>query len=435
MARSLSPLRFAPALLAMLAGGLGMAGAAQAQDSPIDLFSAQTLSVYGDLRAGIVDGEKSWLDGGFGKLVHGASGSGAEVHPQVGEAGIVWQPRLGWALSGTIVAAAQGGGERPFEAGLSEAYLTYKPLGNSLGPVRLAARAGLFWPPVSLEHSGPEWTVTDTITPSAIGSWIGEEVKVAGLELTAKAALGAHGLALTAGVFDANDTAGTLLSFRGWAMHDRKALAFRAMPLPPLNAFVQTVQPPFSHPVLNIEPRLFQRPGWYAKLAWSPPLPLRLEAFHYENGANPEALNADYEWGWQTRFDTIGLIVDASGGTQLRVQGLSGQTRMGFPMPDLYWIDMRFRAAYAAVTQRMARTTLTARVDLFDTRNHGSAVDQTDDETGWAMTLAARRTLGPHLSAVAEYLRVDSDKGARIRAITAPRQVQNQLQLALRARW
>ncbi|MEI9926712.1 MAG: hypothetical protein WDN44_02075 [Sphingomonas sp.] len=40
--------------------------------------------------------------------------------------------------------------------------MTFKPL--LPGPAKVSARAGLFWPAVSLEHSGPEWAVTDTIT-------------------------------------------------------------------------------------------------------------------------------------------------------------------------------------------------------------------------------------------------------------------------------
>ena len=156
----------------------------------------------------------------------------------------MWQPRFGWALSGTITAVAQDKGG--IEAGLSEAYLSYKPLGD--GPVKLSARAGLMWPPVSLEHSRPDWTVTETITPSAINSWIGEEVKVIGFEASSAAKLGDHQLTATAALFDVNDTAGALLAFRGWAMHDVKALVFQRQPLPVLNPLMVGLQPQYSTP-------------------------------------------------------------------------------------------------------------------------------------------------------------------------------------------
>ena len=46
------------------------------------------------------------------------------------------------------------------------------------------------WPPVSLEHEGADWHVQDSITPSAINSWIGEEVRPVALEGTLAANLG-----------------------------------------------------------------------------------------------------------------------------------------------------------------------------------------------------------------------------------------------------
>ena len=104
------------------------------------------MTIYGDVRAVAADGETAWSDGGFGKLRYGGeapAGSGKlHLQPDIGEAGLVWQPRLGWTLSGTVVALAQGNGGS-FEAGLSEAYLHFKPLGG--GPVQLSARAGLMF--------------------------------------------------------------------------------------------------------------------------------------------------------------------------------------------------------------------------------------------------------------------------------------------------
>jgi hypothetical protein len=355
---------------------------------------------------------------------------------------VVWQPRLGWSLSGTVVALVQGrggdddgfgsGGDK-LDAGLSEAYLSFKPLGG--GSVKISARAGLMWPPVSLEHSGPEWAVTDTITPSAIGSWIGEEVKVVGFEFTGKARLGGHELAATIAGFDFNDTAGALLTFRGWALHDEKALAFRKQPLPPLNEFMEYVQPRYSHPLLDLEPGAFKRPGFYGKLAWTAPIPLHVEVLHYDNNGDPLAVNADLEWGWRTQFNSLGLIADLGGGRELRAQGLSGRTRMGDAIGGKDWIDMRFRAAYGMLTQRLPRGSVSARVDVFGTRNHGSAVDIADDEDGWAVTLAAKREVGKIFTALVEYLHVESDRDARSRAALAPDQAQNQVQMVMRAHW
>ena len=58
-----------------------------------------------------------------------------------------------------------------------EAFLTYNFARRRHH--KLVARAGV-WPPVRLNHNRPEWRVRDTITPSAINSWIGDEVKLGG---------------------------------------------------------------------------------------------------------------------------------------------------------------------------------------------------------------------------------------------------------------
>jgi hypothetical protein len=422
------------ALRALSAACLCAPVAARAEDG-VEIATPETLIAYGDARTVVVDGEDPWVDGGLGKLRYGRdpAADGVKIKPEFGEAGIVWQPRLGWALSGTVVALAQGNGDKTIEGGLSEAFLSFKPLGD--GPMRISARAGFMWPPVSLEHSGPEWEVADTITPSAIGSWIGEEVKVVGAEVTGQTRIGRNEVSLTVAGFDLNDTAGALLTFRGWALHDRKALAFHKQPLPPLNDFMQYVQPRYSHPLLDLDGGLFKRPGYYAKLGWTLPVPVRIEAVHYDNNGDPLAVNADLEWGWRTAFTTLGLVADLGRGFELRAQGLTGTTRMGDRIGGHEWINMRYRAAYGMATHRFARGSVSARLDLFDTRNEGSAVDAADDETGWALTFAAKRELGRFFTALVEYLHVESDRDGRVRVGEGDDQAQNQLQMALRVHW
>src|SRR5438270_6772036 len=274
-----------------------------------------------------IDGEKGWVDGGFGKLRSSGGGDDFRVRPQLGNVNLVWQPQFTWSLSAVIVGSLQGG--KRTEAGLSQTYLSFKPMRGS--KIAFSARAGLMFPPVSLEHEGADWHVKDSITPSAINSWIGEEVRPVALEGTLAANLGRHKLRATAALFAANDTSGTLLTFRGWALHDRTTLAFHRQPLPPLDDDIGGYQAPFTHPLLDIGPGFAHRPGYYAKLAWQPPAPIRFELFRYDNGANPDVVNANMEWGWRTRFNSAGLVADLARGTELKAQALQGRTRMGYP--------------------------------------------------------------------------------------------------------
>src|SRR3954449_6279621 len=293
-------------------------------ESSLKLLSPDTLELFGDVRLVAVDGERSWVDGGFGKLRSSGGGDDFRVRPQLGNVNLVWQPQFTWSLFAVIVGSLEGGDRT--EAGLSQAYLSFKPMRGS--KVAFSARAGPLFPPVSLEHEGADWHVKDSITPSAINSWIGEEVRPLAAEATVTASLGAHRLRATAALIAANDTSGTLLTFRGWALHDRTTLAFNRQPLPPLGSDVAGYQAPFTHPLLDVGPGFAHRPGYYAKLSWQPPVPIRFELFRYDNGADPEAVNSDLEWGWHTRFNSAGMVADLGSGTELKAQALQGRTRM-----------------------------------------------------------------------------------------------------------
>ena len=403
------------------------AGPASAQ-SDLKLFTRDNFELSGDLRLAAVDGEQSWVDGGFGTLRSG-SGGDLRMRPQLGNASLVWKPQFTWSLGAVVVGSLQGG-ERT-DAGLSQAYLAFRPMRSS--KLAFSARAGLMWPPVSLEHEGADWHVKDSITPSAINSWIGEEVRPVAAEATLAGSLAQHKLRLTAAVMAANDTSGTLLTFRGWALHDRTTIAFRRQPLPPLGPLTG-YQPRFTHPLLDVRNGFAHRPGFYAKLSWQPPVPLRVELFRYDNRANPQYVNPDIEWGWRTRFDNVGVVADLGSGAELKAQALKGTTLMGYPEPTRRWVDTRFRAAYVMLSRAVGKFGLSARADLFDTRNRGSLWDDEYDEHGWSAMLAAKREFGPFTGLV-ELLHVQSNNPAREHVGEEERQRQTQLQAEVRMHW
>src|SRR4051812_31937077 len=163
------------------------AAALWATPASAQLLSADTVQFNGDVRIVAATGERSWLKGGFGKLRGSGDGGDLRVRPELGNLDLVWKPQFSWSLSATIVGSLQGGAHT--QAGLSQAFLTFRPMrGDRLA---FSARAGLMWPAVSLEHEGADWHVRDSITPSAINSWIGEEVKPVALEGTLATTVGA----------------------------------------------------------------------------------------------------------------------------------------------------------------------------------------------------------------------------------------------------
>jgi hypothetical protein len=399
-------------------------------EGDIKLFTPDTLQLTGDVRLVALDGERSWVEGGFGKLRSSGRGGDFRAIPQLGNVNLIWQPQLAWSVSATVVGTLQGGDRT--EAGISQAYLSFRPMRSSR--LALSARAGLMFPAVSLEHEGADWHVADSITPSAINSWIGEEVRPLAVEASATTSIGQHKLRVTAALMAANDTAGTLLTFRGWALHDRMTLAFHRQPLPPFDGEIAEYQKGSTHPLIDLDQGFARRPGYYAKVTWQPPLPFRVELFRYDNHAQPEEVNSNFEWGWRTRFDNVGLVADLGSGAQLKAQALQGRTRMGYVEEGRRWVDDRFRSAFAMLVKPFGRSSVAVRAEAFDTRNRGSLVGEDYDETGWSAMIAARRDFGP-VTGLAELLHVSSRRDDRADTGLAPRQRQTQLQAQVRMHW
>jgi hypothetical protein len=403
--------------VAIITAAIGLSAAVQAR-AEVDLFSRQTVSGVVDLRLGAADGEIAWIDGGLGKARFGDDGKAA-----LGEASIVWNPRFSSRLGAVIIAQSQQAQDRVVDAG--EAYLTYR--GDMAGSVRLNARAGLMYPPISLEHDGLEWSVPDTITPSAINSWVAEETKVVGLEATARGAVAGQKLAGTVGVFTHGDTAGTLLTFRGWALHDLKSSATGDFPLPPLSRFMAKRQAPFTTPVRELDGRA----GVYARVEWRPSSSLMLDLFAYDNDGNRTAVD-NHEWSWETRFFNLGARWDIDEATHLRAQAMQGETLMGKSNANGLWTDVGFQATYVSVTRDLGPGSLTGRLDQFSTTDRTNKAVDNNAEHGWAALVAYRWDVRPDVHLVFEGLQIDSDRPERVRLGETPQQTQTVVQTALR---
>ena len=428
------------ASVAASSGRIGLLAVAAAFLSPAAVRAADApdtslLAAYANLDLAGADGPRSWLDrdaiglGGTGKARFGnPNGDNLRLRPYGTEAGLVLQPDFGWSLSGLVSVIAQHGQDKAVD--VNEAYMRWRPL--AFGAVKLNVRAGIFYPPISLEHGSAEWPVTETATPSAINSWIGEEVKVGGVEATFSTMIGEHRFALTGAAFELNDTAGTLLTFRGWALSDEKATLFSHQPLPVMNDFMREgVQALDTRPMLDLDHRI----GWYAKFTWAPPGPFQVQYLHYDNRGDPQALDAALQWAWRTRFDHLGATLDLGANTRLTAQAIDGTTIMGYPgAGGIRWIDMRYRSAFLLATRQLPRGSVSGRVEAFSTRNHGSEVTTEDNETGWAATAAMRWPLLRYATLLGEAVHIDSRRDARLRKGVAPRQNQNILRLTLRLR-
>jgi len=406
----------APALIAGLA-----AGPACAQSG---LFAPDAFHGLADLRLSAADGEKGWLDGGFGKTQASGKGDGFKVKPRLAEAALEWKPRLNFAVSGVVTAELQPQVRPRLDVG--EAYVKLRAPPNPIG--RLSARAGLMYPPVSMEHDGVAWTTPDMLSASALNSWIGEEVKVIGAEATFERAFGDHEVSATAAVFGWNDTSGTLLTFRGWALHGIKTGLDTGFELPPLSAFMVRKQSGETDPMLELDDRV----GYYGRLEWRPPAPVSVNALYYDNVGNRIAVDGEKQWAWETRFLNLGVRWDVDDRTKVLAQAMNGETLMGYRMPGGIWVDMGFHAAYLLAVRSYGEHALSGRVDWFETNDRTFRDVDNNDEEGWALTGAWRQRLTSWADVVTEVQRVSSKRPSRALAREAAKQDQTVVQTALR---
>ena len=408
--------------LALCAAALSTPAGAQT-----DILSRHTVSGLVDLRLAAATGERSWTDDAYGKLRYNGGNDGLRITPQLAEAAVVWKPQLTWALSGHLHLQHQP--EQEHGVDIVEAYFAWKPTPKSAW--RASARAGLFYPPISQEHDDPAWGVTSTITPSAINSWVGEEVKVIALEGKLSRSLGNGGeLGATFALFDHNDTSGTLLSLRGWALDDVQSTAYGEQRLPGLLPRYRGIwrgQSLYTIPVLELDNRI----GAYARVDWRTGGPLNLNAFYYDNGGNRTAVT-NGQWSWDTRFWNFGATLDLDPRTRLLSQVMTGETLEGFPTPRGIWIDVGFTSAYLLATRTYGKGQAAARMEYFETRDRTWMDRDNNDEHGWAFTGAYRYELTPHATLKLEALHVSSDRPARLYRATAARQAQTLVQTSLR---
>lgn len=416
--------RFASSAFAVALFWAGMFGADKAH-AQMDAFSPASLHGVVDLRASAANGEPSFRDDGFGKSRFGGAGTDA-FHGDLRPAFVAleWRPHLTWNVGAVVDVIYQPHQERSIDLG--QAYLTFKPL--PVDGVRFQARAGLFYPPISQENDGTAWTPRTVITPSAIASWVGEETKVAGVEVSALRKVGDQSLGATLGAFGDDDTAGTLLALRGWSLSDYQSQLRGGFNLPPLNSHTAAVQGGETYSLRELDRRV----GWYGRLDWRPVPEAALFGLYWNNLGDMTTRSADRQWAWATDFWSLGASWDVNDRTRLLAQAMTGRTAAGWAGGHGRYANARFDAAYLLVERRIGSDTASLRADLFDVHDRARAFFGDTSEHGWASTADWRHPLNRVLDLRLEALYIDSDRPSRIWADEAPAQRQTVLQSSLR---
>lgn len=391
--------RTAPAIALLLTLGFL---APQTPAYAADPFSPDTLSGLITAGPAVGSGERSWLSGGEGKLQSGQGELSA-----LGSGILDWRPVFSDRIGASASLIVQSGGQAG--AGLDEAYLIMRP--DPTARWRISGRAGLFYPPISLEHDGPEWSVVRTLTPSVINSWVAEEVKTVGFEGTVRGSLAGQPLGLTVAAIEGNETSGALLAFRGWALHDLQSTLSGSFELPALPDSFVGKQAPRTRSIDEVDGRW----GGYAKFDWAPREHLTLSAFAYDNNGDRSSV-VDGQYAWRTTFGQVALRWNVDANTEVLAQAMTGETAMGKrSVSGPYPVDADFSAAYVLVSHNVGPGTIAMRLDQFSMVNHSLPAIDNDEERGWAATAAWSQPILRRVELVFEGVYVHSDRPDRAR--------------------
>lgn len=354
---------------------------------------------------------KSFLDSGLGKSRYGHEPRA--VQATLAQAAFLGRLDLRHDL--TLHVQANIDAEHDFErrVDLAEAMLRYTPALSDR--VALDVRVGSFFPTLSLENTDLGWLSPYTTTFSAINAWIGEEVRTTGIEAGPEVRIGDWTHARLFGtIARENDPSGTLLAWRGFALHDRVSGYADRLPLPALRAFepggLFPDQPPHVQPLREVDDRW----TWSSGLSVSNP-GFRARALYQPLTANPGAFDGE-QYAWRTGYWSVGAA-RFFGPVEILAQGLDGETRMGVTEDGSNAVIAKFQAAYFLASWAVAeeaRHRITVRYDVFRVRDRDRfPVDDANDESGTAWTFAYSYRPSPRHRLTAELVHIDSSRTNR----------------------
>ena len=362
-----------------------------------------------DLRVTTTDSLTSYTQGGYGKF---AVNDGETF--SLSQAGA--QLSLAWdsGISAHVVANAYNNND-DFKIGLTEAYLKYSGLPNASG-YRWQSKLGIFYPRISLENNAYAWASKNTLNSSSLNTWIGEEVRVLGNEITltrlGRINKNPFDLSLSVSAFVNNDPSGSMLSWHGWTISNRQTLWTEKIPLPSFRARMQGydlyTQASSSDPFLELDDRV----GGHVRAEVKFHKKGALSAGYYNNNGKPYVVE-NGQYAWKTRFTHIDLTWLLPKGIILTSQLLHGDTLMQSHERKNV-VDNDYTNGYIALTKRMKAHRITARIEKFNVKDNDQTLGDNNTERGKAFTLNYTYRLSKPWFLSTEFTWINSHRPARM---------------------
>lgn len=345
--------------------------------------------VKGLIQVSVVKGDSqlSWQEGGLGLYRYDSNNDGVVLSQGLLDFSI--DLNSAWSAHG-VVNVYQ---DPQSTLGFSQAYFQYKPLSSS--KYKWHIRAGGFYPLLSLENPDQGWLSPYNYTNSAINSWVGEEIRTLGVEATIKRPgrrfNSAHSFSFVGATFKGNDPAGTLLAWRGFAMHDRQTTFNESIAFAPITS-LNTPQLQFqANQVLPFE-EVDGRFGYYAGVHWDYLKKSQLRFYYYDNNGDPAALNySTGQYAWDTKFLSAAWLYKFNAKTRLITQVMSGSTAMGLSRG----VDNRFYSHFVLLSHKITNHRLSIRYDYFKVTDHDDWHFDPNASHGEGITATWRYQLAP----------------------------------------
>ena len=385
-------------------------------------LQAQDVEVHGfvELRSGWSDDEAAWRDGGLGKTRFGQGDA-----PVTANAALAARWQITPAMS--AVAQAQWVPQQRDAPDVLEAYVAYRPVSTT--PWRWSTRAGAFFPPISQENDGIGWTSPWTLSPSAIDSWVGEELRTIGIETRLQHRSATRNVEAFAAIFGGNDPAGELIAARGWSLGDLTSGLNAHVREPDVYAALAEATVPVSYRPFD---EIDGRPGWYAGVDVDSQAHGKLVLLRYDNRADPtrsEDVDGRELYAWHTRFWSVGGQTHV-GDVTVVAHAMHGSTAFE-PAPGLL-LQTDFHAGYVLATLQRDAWSPALRFDLFDLRQLPDTLAAPLSEHGHAITFALNWRPVEKLRITGEWLWVDSRRAQRLLEGSDADRLDRQFQLNLR---
>ncbi len=369
------------------------------------LYAETRISGLLDLRAVDSNTDISWIDAGLAPTRFAADDDVA-----LGQAVIAahWQISNALSLDGVTSLYDDAGNS----IGINELYIKYAPAPRN--PWHIQAKAGSFFPEISLENTGVGWTSRVPLTNSAINTWIGEEVKLSGVQVSlqnlGKMAGREWDFTSSLSLFVNNDPTGSMLAWRGWAMHDRQLRLGEEIAIADLPTIGSEMgfenQSPYYDPFTEVD----DRPGYALSMSIKKTRGPGLKYYRYDNRANPVSVR-DRQYGWHTRFDHLSFSYPLRTSTRVIAQWLSGSSLMGFKTEE--HVDIHFSAWFLSVTEKFTHFRLSIRYETFNVEDRDRTPMDDNRQKGDAWTLGLRYDVNKSFSVAAEYIALKEKNYAR----------------------